>query len=71
MLIGYLFEPLADIASIQFVLSLIRLLFFEGCGLIQNYLTLLRTSMHAYCTLRASANILDILDDFLESLFIY
>ena len=48
------------------MLSFIRLLFFEGCGFIQNYLTLLCAAVHAYCTLRASANILDILDDFLK-----
>ena len=66
MLIGYLFKPLPNVSSIQFVLALIGLLFFKRRWLVQNYLALLCTAMHAYCTLSAGANVLNILDNLLE-----
>ena len=66
MLVGDLLEPLPDIPGIQLVLSLVSLLFFKGRRLVQDYLALFRTAVHANCPLCTGTEILDVLDYLLE-----
>ena len=66
MLVGNPLEPFSDVAGVQLVLALIRLLLLEGRGFVEHNLALLRTAVHADGPPLVGALLLDVFDDGLE-----